>query len=45
MFRVFGQQRKISRITILHEAHGRQIEETMKTLAEGPEKFYEGPLE
>jgi hypothetical protein len=23
--------------TVLHEAHGQQAEETMKTLAEGPE--------
>ena len=26
--------------TILHEAHERQVEETMDTLAEGPEGFY-----
>jgi hypothetical protein len=27
--------------TVLHEAHERQVEETMDTLAEGPEGFYE----
>ncbi len=26
--------------TVLHAAHERQVEETMKTLAEGPEGFY-----
>jgi hypothetical protein len=26
--------------TILHEAHQRQVEETMDTLSEGPEAFY-----
>jgi hypothetical protein len=26
--------------TMLHEAHERQVEETMKTLEEGPEGFY-----
>jgi hypothetical protein len=26
--------------TVLHEAHRRQVEETMETLAEGPENFY-----
>jgi hypothetical protein len=26
--------------TMLHEAHKRQVEETMDTLAEGPEGFY-----
>ncbi|MCA1717091.1 MAG: hypothetical protein LC781_09710 [Actinobacteria bacterium] len=27
-------------VTVLHEAHGRQVEETMNTLSEGPEEFY-----
>ena len=27
--------------TVLHEAHQRQVEETMDTPAEGPEGFYE----
>ncbi len=26
--------------TVLHEAHQRQVEETMDTLAEGPEEYY-----
>jgi hypothetical protein len=26
--------------TVLHEAHRRQVEETMETLSEGPEDFY-----
>jgi hypothetical protein len=26
--------------TVLDEVHGRQIEEAMDTLAEGPENFY-----
>ena len=26
--------------TILHEAHERQVEETMETLSEGPEGYY-----
>ncbi len=26
--------------TVLHEAHRRQVEETIETLAEGPEDFY-----
>lgn len=26
---------------VLHEAHERQLEETMRTLEDGPEKFYE----
>ena len=26
--------------TVLHEAHERQVEKTMKTLAEEPEGFY-----
>jgi hypothetical protein len=26
--------------TVLHEAHMQQVEETMDTLAEGPEGFY-----
>lgn len=25
---------------VLHEAHRRQVEETMETLSEGPEEFY-----
>jgi hypothetical protein len=28
--------------TVLHEAHGRQVEETMGTLSEGQEGFYGG---
>lgn len=32
-------------VTVLHEAHKRQVEETMETLAEGPEGFYQSPLE
>ena len=31
-------------VAVLHEAHGRQVEETMETLGEGPEDFYESPL-
>ncbi len=31
--------------TVLHEAHERQVEETMDTLAEGPEGFYKGYLD
>ena len=31
--------------TVLHEAHRRQIEETMETLEEGPEGFYESRLD
>ena len=27
-------------VTVLHEAHKRQVEETMETLAEGPEGLY-----
>ncbi len=27
--------------TVLHEAHQRQMEGTMNTLAEGPEGYYE----
>jgi hypothetical protein len=27
--------------TVLHEAHQRQVEETVDTLAEGPEGFYQ----
>jgi hypothetical protein len=30
---------------VLHEAHKRQVEETMETLAEGPDGFYASPLE
>ena len=26
--------------TVLHEAHERQVEETMETFSEGPEGFY-----
>ena len=26
--------------TLLHEAHERQVEETMETLSEGPEGYY-----
>jgi hypothetical protein len=26
--------------TVLHEAHERQVEETMKTFSKGPEGFY-----
>ncbi len=32
-------------VTVLHEAHGRQVEETMETLGEGPEGFYESRLD
>jgi hypothetical protein len=42
---VFVHQRKIIRNTVLHEAPRRQVEETMETLAKGPEGFYESPLE
>ncbi len=28
--------------TVLHEAHGQQVEEVMDTLGEGPESFYRG---
>ena len=31
-------------VTALHEAHQRQVEETMETLGEGPEGFYESRL-
>jgi hypothetical protein len=31
--------------TVLHEAHKRQVEETMETLAEGPDGFCASPLE
>ena len=30
-------------ITVLYEAHKRQVEEIMETLAEGPEGFYASP--
>jgi hypothetical protein len=30
------------RSSVLSEAHGRQLEETMGTLSEGQEGFYEG---
>jgi hypothetical protein len=33
------------RITVLHEAHRWQVEETIETLAEELEGFYESPLE
>ncbi len=29
--------------TVLHEAHGRQVEETMETFAKGPEGLYRRP--
>ncbi len=32
-------------VTVLHEAHKRQVEETMETLGEGPEGFYESRLD
>ncbi len=32
-------------VAVLHEAHRRQVEETMETLTEGPEGFYASPLE
>ena len=32
--------------TVLHEAHGRQVKETIDTLGEGPEgRFYKGYLD
>ena len=31
-------------VTVRHEAHGRQVKETMEILGEGPESFYESPL-
>ncbi len=31
--------------TVLHEAHKRQVEETMDTLSEGPEGFYKSYLD
>ena len=31
--------------TVLHEAHRRQVEETMETLEEGPEGFYKSDLD
>ena len=30
--------------TVLHKAHKRQVEETMDTLFEGPERFYRSYL-
>jgi hypothetical protein len=30
-------------VTVLHEAHRRQVEETMEALSEGPERFYRRP--
>lgn len=32
-------------VTVLHEAHRRQVEEAMDTLAEGPEEFYRSYLD
>lgn len=32
-------------VTVLHEAHKRQVEEAMETLGEGPDGFYQTPLE
>jgi len=32
-------------VTVLHEAHKRQVEETLQTLAEGPDGFYQSPSE
>jgi hypothetical protein len=32
-------------VTVLHKAHRRQVEETMETLAEGPEEFYKSYLD
>lgn len=31
--------------TVLHEGHGRQVEETMETLGERPEGFYKSRLD
>ena len=31
-------------VTVLHEAHGRQVEETTETLGEAPEGFCKSPL-
>ena len=31
--------------TVLHEAHRRQVEETMDTLSEGPEGFYKSSVD
>ena len=31
--------------TVLHEAHGRQVEEAMDALEEGPESFYTSSLD
>ena len=31
--------------TVLREAHERQIEETMDTLSEGPERYYKSCLD
>ena len=31
--------------TVLHEAHGRQVEETIDTLSHGPEDFYKSYLD
>jgi hypothetical protein len=32
-------------VTMLHETHNRQVEETMETFAEGPEEFYKSYLD
>jgi hypothetical protein len=32
-------------VTVLHEGHKRQLEETIETLGERPEGFYASPLE
>jgi hypothetical protein len=32
-------------VTVLYEAHRRQVEETIETLAEGPDGFYASPSE
>ena len=31
--------------TVLHEAHERQVEETMETLSEGPKDFHNSHLD
>ncbi len=31
--------------TVLHQAHERQVEETMNALSEGPESFYKSYLD
>ena len=32
-------------VRVLHEAHARQVEETMEVLSQGPKRFYEGTPE